>query len=268
MGRFDDSIAQYRKALAIDPNFVNAYQGIAMDLLYQGKRDPALAELATLAAKARTDGERTTGLFAQTIVYADGGQMAKALASVDSQFALAEKTNDVGAMAFACGLKGNILMEMGKPDQAQAEFARGLKLIQGSSSPPEIKDNARARSPLQRSRASRWREDLAAAKSQSDEFRDKGPQARRRIPLWRQTPTSSTASSLLQQKDFAKAVTELAQANSQNPQNLYRMCQAYQGMGDAEKSKDFCGRAANFNSLPAINYAFVRSKAKAGAGKG
>ena len=33
MGRFDDSIAQYRKALEIAPNFVNAHQGIAMDLL-------------------------------------------------------------------------------------------------------------------------------------------------------------------------------------------------------------------------------------------
>jgi tetratricopeptide (TPR) repeat protein len=33
MGRYVDSVAQYRKALAIDPNFVNALQGIAMDLL-------------------------------------------------------------------------------------------------------------------------------------------------------------------------------------------------------------------------------------------
>ena len=45
MGRFDDSIAQYRKALEIDSNFVNAHQGIAMDLLYSGKAAEAEAEL-------------------------------------------------------------------------------------------------------------------------------------------------------------------------------------------------------------------------------
>jgi len=33
MGRFDDSLTQYRKALSIDPNFGNAHHGIAMDVL-------------------------------------------------------------------------------------------------------------------------------------------------------------------------------------------------------------------------------------------
>ena len=77
MGRFDDSIAQYRKALAIDPNFVNAHQGIAMDLLYAGKPDEAAAELASIEKKARNDGERRTALFALTVVHVDGGKMAR-----------------------------------------------------------------------------------------------------------------------------------------------------------------------------------------------
>src|SRR4029079_3499523 len=35
MGRFDEAIAQYRKALQIDPNFLASHQGIASDLMYQ-----------------------------------------------------------------------------------------------------------------------------------------------------------------------------------------------------------------------------------------
>ena len=61
-------------------------------------------------------------------------------------------------------------------------------------------------------------------------------------------------------------MAELQQANQQNPQNLYRLCQAYQGKGEAEKAKESCARAANFNSLPQINYAFVRTRARAAAG--
>jgi hypothetical protein len=44
------------------------------------------------------------------------------------------------------------------------------------------------------------------------------------------------------------------------------MCQAYQAKGDKEKAKEFCAKAAGFNSLPQLNYAFVRAKAKAAAG--
>ena len=77
MGRFDDSIAQYRKALEIQPNFVNAHQGIAMALLYSGKPAEAEAELDKIAKKARTDGERRTGLFALTVVHVDGGKLGE-----------------------------------------------------------------------------------------------------------------------------------------------------------------------------------------------
>jgi len=36
---------------------------------------------------------------------------------------------------------------------------------------------------------------------------------------------------------------------------------AYQGKGDAAKAKESLTKAAKFNSLPQLNYAFVRSKA-------
>ena len=73
------------------------------------------------------------------------------------------------------------------------------------------------------------------------------------------------------EKDYDKALAELPQANQQNPQNLYRMCQAYQGKGDKEKAKakakELCTKAAGFNSLPQLNYAFIRTKAKAATEK-
>ena len=56
MGRFDESIAQYRKALAIDPNFLASHFGIAADLMYAGKPREAAAELEQITKKARNDG--------------------------------------------------------------------------------------------------------------------------------------------------------------------------------------------------------------------
>jgi len=264
MGRFDDSITQYRKALAINPNFVNAHQGIAMDLLYSGKPDQAAAELQNITQKARTDGERRIALFALTVVHADGGKMARALEDVDKQYALAEKTNDAPTMAFDHQLKGNILLEMGKPDQAKGEFEAGLKVTEGSNLSQEIKDNARLVSHYNLARVAVAKKDFAGAKGHADEFR-KGASASRN-PAQAKQAHELDGIIALAEKDYDKAAAELAQANQQNPQDLYRLCQAFQGKKDADKARDFCGKAANFNSLPQINYAFVRTKARAIAG--
>ena len=65
----------------------------------------------------------------------------------------------------------------------------------------------------------------------------------------------------LEEKNYDKAISELQQANQQNPYDLYRLCQAHQGKGDTAKAKEFCTKAAAFNSLPQLNLAFVRTKA-------
>src|SRR5205085_10167987 len=71
MGRFDESIAQYRKALSIDPHFNASHFGISADLMYQGKADAAAGELQTMADQARNDGERRTAYFGMAVLSAD-----------------------------------------------------------------------------------------------------------------------------------------------------------------------------------------------------
>jgi lipopolysaccharide biosynthesis regulator YciM len=66
----------------------------------------------------------------------------------------------------------------------------------------------------------------------------------------------------LGEKDYPKAIAELEQANLQNPRNLYRLSQAYQGNGDSTKAHEYLTKSADFNSLPALNYAFIRVKAQ------
>ena len=265
MGRYDDSIAQYRKALEIEPNFVNAHQGIAMDLLYLGKPEEAAAELANFTKKARTDGERRTALFAETVVLVDGAKSARALENVNRQYTLAEKSNDVGAMAFDRALKGNILLDSGKPDQARKEFESGVKLVQDSNLSQEIKDNAMLVLHFNLARVALARKDLATARKEAEAFRLGASSSRN--PLQAKQVHEIDGMIAMAEKDYDKAVAEFQQANPQNPQNLYRLCQAYLGKGDATKAAESCKQAAEFNSLPNFNYALIRTKAKAGAEK-
>ncbi len=264
MGRFDDAIAQYKKALDIDPNFVNAYQGIAMALLYQGKPDQAIAELATMDQKARTDGERRTGLFALSVVHIDTGKLQKALEDVEARYKLAEKTNDVGAMSFDKGAMGTILLEMGKPDQAKKAYEEGAALVQASSLSQGIKDNSRLVLHYNLARVAAAKKDFATAKKEADAFREGASTSKN--PNQLQNAHELDGIVALAQKDYDTAIHELGLANPQNPQDTYRICVAYQGKGDAAKAAEYCRQAADFNSLPNPNYAWIRVKAKAEAG--
>ena len=259
MGRFDESIAQYRKALAIDANFINSYQGIGAALLYQGKPDAAAAELQKITAKARNDGERRTALFALTVVDVDSGRMDKALELVDQQYALGEKTKDIPAMTGDLQLKGTILLEMGRPDEAKALFERSLKMTEDSNLSQEIKANAGRFHHYNLARVALAKKDLATAKSEADAYRTSVQDLKN--PFQTRQGHEIAGMVALAARDYGKALAELQQANQQNPYDLYRQCQAYQGLGDAQKAKAFCAQAANFNSLPLLNLAFVRKKA-------
>ncbi len=119
MGRFDESIAQYRKALSIDPHFVPSHFGIAANLMYQDKSQDAAAELQTMADQARNDGEVRTALFGMAVVAADTGKLDNAVQQIEKEYAVAEKKNDLAAMAADLQAKGNILAEAQKFDAAR-----------------------------------------------------------------------------------------------------------------------------------------------------
>lgn len=259
IGRFDESIVQYRKALEIEPNFVNSHFGIAADLMYQGKHDDAVAELQKMLAKARSDAERRTALFGLTVVAADRGRLDEALAEVEKQYSLGAKINDVPAMVGDLQLKGNVLLEMGKYDEAKRAYEQALRMNNESNLSQRLKDNAAVFHHYNLARVSLARKDLAAAKSETETFR-KGAEAARNPGLMKQAHELAGRIAL-EEKNYDVAVTELGQSNQQNAVNLYLLAEAYQGKSDSAKAKELFTKAAKLNSLPQLNYAFVRTKA-------
>jgi tetratricopeptide (TPR) repeat protein len=259
MGKFDDAIAQYRKALTIDPNFINSHLGIGAALMYQGKGEEAAAEFNKITSKARNDGERRTALFALTVLAVDSGKLDQALVEVGKQYALGEKTADVPNLSGDSQLKGNILLEAGKYDEAKQAFEQALKTTMDSNLSQEIKENTKLFQHYNLTRVALGKKDLATAKTESLEFR-KGAEASKNPAQVKQAHELAGLIAL-EEKNYEQAIAELQQANLQNPQNLYRLAQAHQGKGDAPKAKEFSAKAAAFNSLPQLNYAFIRNKA-------
>jgi tetratricopeptide (TPR) repeat protein len=260
MGRFDDSIAQYRKALSIDPHFVPSHFGISADLTYLGKPQDAEAELAKMAEQARNDGELRTAYFGMAVVASDGGKFDKALQQMDKEYAVAEKKNDAAAMAADLQAKGNILAEMQKYDEAKQQFDLSLKLVEESNLSQEVKDNAKLLHNYNLAALAIGKKDYAAAKTHAEEFRQGAEASKNLVQIKLAYELGGRIA--LAQKDYAKAITDLEQSNQQDPRNLYRLGQAYDGKGDHTKAQEYYSNAAKFNSLPALNYAFIRVKAE------
>jgi len=260
MGRFDDSIMQYHKALSVDPHFAASHFGMAGDLLYAGKPAEAQAELQKMADQARNDGELRTALFGMAVVAADGGKFDQALQDIDKEYAVAEKKNDVASMAADLRAKGNILVEMSKYDAAGQQFAHSLQVIQSSVLSQGFKDNASLQHHFNLAGLAIAKKDYAAAKTHAEEFRKGAEISKNDLQLKQAHELAGQIA--LGEKDYAAAIVELQQANEQNPRNLYRLAQAYQGKGDSTKAREYYAQAAGFNSLPQLNYAFIRVKAQ------
>ncbi len=265
MGRFDDSITQYQKALSVDPHFVASHSGIAADLMYQGKYAEANAELQKMADGARNDGELRTAYFGMAVVASDAGKFDQALAAMDKEYAVAEKKNDVAAMSADLQAKGNILLAAGKYDQAAQQFDRSAQMVAGSNLSQDIKDNAAALHHYNLASIALEKKDSKAAKMHADEF-NQALSAKKNAGLEKQSHELAGRMALAD-KNYDQAISELQQANLQDPRNLLRISQAYRAKGDSAKAQDYCAQAADFNSLPALNYAFIRTKAAKMKGK-
>ncbi|HET7285916.1 MAG TPA: tetratricopeptide repeat protein, partial [Pyrinomonadaceae bacterium] len=228
---------------------------------YKGKAADAAAELQKITEKARTDGERRTALFGQMVVAADSGKLDQALAEVEKQYALGQKINDIPAMAGDLQLKGNILLEMGRYDDAKKAYEEALRITTNDANlSQELKDNTALFHRYNLARVAIGKKDFATAKTETEAFK-RGAEAAKNQNKIKQVH-ELTGMTALGEKNYDVAIAELLQSNQQNPANLYLLGQAYQGKGDAAKAKDSFTKAAKFNSLPQLNYAFVRTKAE------
>ena len=258
MGRFEDSIAQYQKALSIDPHFNASHFGISADLMYSGKPQDAAKELQLMADQARNDGERRTAYFGMAVVASDNGKFEQALQAMDKEYAVAEKKNDVLAMSQDLQAKGNILQQMHRYNAAAQAFDKSAQMVEASTLPQQIKDNAKLLRLFNVTSLEIAKNDVAGAKTDAQEFRQQAEAGSN--PAQVKQAHELAGRIALTGKDYDKAIAELEQANSQNPRNFYWLAIAYRLKGDDAKSQEYLKKGAEFNSLPNLNYAFIRKE--------
>lgn len=262
-GKFDESVQQYRKALSIDPHFVGSHFGIAANLMYQGKHNQALAEADKLNAAAQNDADRRFALFTRALVYADQGKNDAALKEIQKRYDLAAKSGDTTTMAGDAENMGDILLVAGRPDEAAKRFEQAASLVAKSSRSQEAKDDAALAHHYNLGRIALAKKDLAAAKTHAAAYLDG---AKAKDSEFRTREAHKLAGKIAkEEKDYDKAIAELAQANQLDPSVLYATGLAYEEKGDQTKAAELRRQATELYNLPTLNHAFVRVKARKAA---
>src|SRR5215813_15168907 len=105
------------------------------------------------------------------VVATDGGKFDQALAEVQKQYDLGQKTNDVPAMVGDLQLKGNVQLAMGKYDDAKKTYEAALKMNNESNLSQQLKDNAALFHHYNLARVALAKKDLATAKSETESYR-------------------------------------------------------------------------------------------------
>ncbi|MGH7498460.1 MAG: tetratricopeptide repeat protein [Gemmatimonadales bacterium] len=259
-GRFDESIAQYEKALSVDPHFSNAYIGVATNMMLQGKHDAAATQAQKLYDAARDDGDRRFALFARSVIFTDAGRTAAAIAEVQKEYDLDARLADTANMSGDALLIGNILLDAGKTDEAAKKFWQSSDLIEKSSLSAEVKADNQLAGHYNKARVALAKGDVATAKAESAAYSSGAEERHNNFRIRQAHELAGTIA--LKEKNYDTAITELGQANQQNPQVVYYTALAYRGKGDGVKAKEYATKAADANVLPLIAYAFVREKAK------
>lgn len=258
LGRFEESIETYKKALALDSHFIASYIGIGHNYLLLNRADEARSWFGRLREAARSSLERRQAHLWTAAAFLHEGQHHEALKEIEAMYAIAEKDANVTAMSTDLTRMGHILLEADAPEGALARFHDSLAIVQEADVPLQVKE-FRERATLYfeaRAALAQGLIEIAEHKTRMYAVRVEA----HRIPSEVRQLHELKGRIALHRENFPWALEEFGQANQRDPRVLYLTALAYRGQGDSSRARFYSERAAKFNGID-FNYAFVRERA-------
>jgi tetratricopeptide (TPR) repeat protein len=225
-----------------------------------GRPAEARKTYARLTAVARNDGERRTAHFWTAMSYVHESATDQALAELEKMAAIDKAGKDAVAASGVLAQMGNVLLEAGRVDEAAAKFGERSAALDGADVTPQVKEATRRQALFDESRVALARNDTVAARAKAAAYAR--AVAVKGIPFEVRQSHELAGRIALAEKSYASAVTELRQANRQDPRVVYLTAVALQGAGERQAAKEASLEAAEFNGL-SNTYGYVRGKARA-----
>ena len=258
MGRFDESIAQYNKALEKDPQFVASLTGIGHNHLFKGDYTKARETYTRSSGQAGTALDRANAQLWTAVSYVHEGKPSEALAALDQQRAIAIKDGQIPNAIGTHLDSASILSDGGKTAEARKHLEQAWTMTEGSQVPARTKSNLQRQIVMARARVAAQAKDFSTAKAEAEKAK---------ALITPELPSAVTEGYegllgiiALAQGDAKTALQHFKKADPEDVYTMFYTAEAMRLDGDAASAGVLYKKVAtwNLNSLP---YALVRPKA-------
>jgi tetratricopeptide (TPR) repeat protein len=257
-GRYDESIAQYQKALEKDAGFVSANTGIGSNYVFKG--DYAKARESYLRAfeqSPNVDG-KTGALFWRTVSYVHEGKVDEALKSLEDARTFAEKENRI-PYAIGTHLQAAfILGETGQLARSVRHLEKAAESLENASLPPSVRDGLKLNILEGRARVLLAVHEFEAARAVAEKYRALA--ATHQNPFEERSLQTLLAQIALEEGKGDEALDHLQKADPEDPYNWFYKAAALEKKGDRVAASELYGRIVDWNQN-SLAYAIVRPRA-------
>jgi len=262
MGRYDESIAQYEKALTKAPGFGASMAGIGHNYVFKGDYAKARASYERLRASANPQ-DRVAGLYWDAVSFVHEGKTALALQALDEERELATKEGLAPAAMNTHLDQARLLSEAGRAAEAMAHIDQAETML-GSESFAERQRAYWVRHvQLVRALAAAQARDFATARLNLERA---GSQAPPGLPAgWKQQHEAIAGIVDVLEGRYDAALSHLEAASPEDPVAMFYRAEALRLKGDTAGAADLYKKVATYNSN-GMTYALVRARAMKMAG--
>jgi tetratricopeptide (TPR) repeat protein len=257
MGRYDESIAQYEKALTKSPAFAGSLMGIGHNNVFKGDYAKARASYKRLYDTGNAP-DKASSLYWTAVSFVHEGKPAEALQAFDQQreFAIGEKLTPTAMNAHLD--QAWLLSESGKASEARAHIDKVEAMIDGAPFTDRAKANWHRQVLLAKALTAAQAKDFATAGSTME---------RVKATMTPDLPTAATENyesamgviDVLQGK-YDAALPHLKRADPEDPYAMFYQAEAMRLKGDAAGAAKMYKKVATSNQN-GLGYALVRARA-------
>jgi len=258
MGRYDESIAQYEKALAKSPGFSGSLAGIGHNNVFMGDYANGRDSYKRLYDSGSAT-DKTTSLYWTAVSFVHEGKLAEALQTLEQQRELATAEKLTPAAMTAQLDQAWLLSESGKSAEATSHLDKVEGMIDGAQFTDRAKANWHRQVLLAKALTAAQAKDFATATSTMD--RAKAAMTPDQPTAVRENYESTMGVIDVLQGKYDAALPHLKLADPEDPYAMFYQAEAMRLKGDAAGAAKMYAKVGKSNQN-GLGYALVRLRAK------
>lgn len=256
-GDFEKSIHYYRKALEVQPTFFASKIGIATNLMLMEDHEAACEELESIATATADPGILKQMHYAKAVVNVDKRNFERALQELKDSAHISKKINDDLFLGNDMINLGIFYLMEGQKEKAIKYIEKSIEYFERAYISQELKYYLRRQLFVNIGWVAYLNNEVEKLKQYKEEYVSSAPQSLNLNEI-RNVHLLSGHINMLEE-NYKDAIYEYNQANLENPIIIYLIGSAYENLGDYVTAIEYYYKAAHYNALNSLNYAYIRN---------